>query len=101
MQKVKFIKNGHSIKLAHVKGDVIEVSDQKALSLVEMGYAEAYTPEAPKADLPENMPARAILISEGILTRDEVQAMVNDGSITDIKGIGKGLAKSIQDYFSE
>ncbi len=94
--KVKFIKQGGIVGMAHWLGDVVEMPEIMAIELQERGIVEKFNPaNEPATDLPENLPARDLILEAGITTIEEVLMEIEAGTLTAIKGIGKVTATQI------
>lgn len=92
---VKFIRPVKGY--AYFSGSVASVPDDKAMELIKMGavYQVDKNPAA-KSDLPEDFPAREILIREGLTTKKQVAAALS--ALADIKGIGNKTADLIKNH---
>lgn len=99
MQKVKFIRSHH--EFAYSAGDIGLVENEKAAQLLNSGYI-IILPEDEEDEinpLPEDFPARDILFTEGY---EDVEKIKSTGeSLIDIKGIGKGTLKQIEQWFTD
>lgn len=95
---IKFMKPAPGY--AYSDGDKADLKpEEEAMRLVEEGYVIPLSPEEPDSDIPEDFPARALLISEGIYTLKQVREALP--SIEDIKGIGKGTLEKIVERLAE
>lgn len=92
--KVKFIKNGMAIGLGYFTNDIVAIDEKRANDAIELGIAQKYKPED-IIDLPSDLPGREKLIAANIITTDQLKEIPD---LTEIKGIGKALAKKIVDH---
>ena len=86
---------------AYAKGMTGEVEDEKAERLISAGCATPVIGNTDGSDLPDDFPARALLIREGLNTKKKVAAAMY--VLNEIKGIGMKTAEDIitrikQDY---
>lgn len=90
--KIKFIKSAAGF--AYGAGMQADLPDEMAQPLVEQGFAFPVKElKEPESDLPEDFPAREILIKEGLVNMADVKAAQE--TLTDIKGIGEKTAAEI------
>jgi len=100
--KVKFIKPGNEVQMAHCIGDKVEMPELLALELSERGIIEPFNPtKEPQLDLPENLPARDLILAAGITTVEEVLLEIKGKTLTEIKGIGKRTAEQIEEFLTK
>jgi hypothetical protein len=93
------------------KGSVFEVTENDAVQLERLGYAErtgkdtseptTATPDAGdlRGQLPEDFPGKAALAEAGINTYGQLRKYTGD--LTEISGIGPATAEKIKDAISE
>lgn len=103
--KSAMVGNGFSYK----KGDIVELSDDRASSYIKHGAATEHNPgpdekvlktstEDQSAVLPENCPGYDMLIEAGLDTPEKVLAYED---LTMINGIGDTTAEKIREFLSE
>ena len=104
MKKIKavFIKNGPGVGYGYFVGDTTELDPKAFNDLEELGIVRAFDPkiDAPKPqnDIPTNIPGYKKLIGAGYTSLADIKATTD---LTEIKGIGKMLAKQITKYLQE
>ena len=92
--KVKFLKNGMGIGLGYFAGDIAVIDDKRAMDAIELNFVEKYKTEN-TIDLTSNIPGYKQLIDANITNLDQLKQIPD---LTEIKGIGKALAKKIVDH---
>ncbi len=109
MKTIKILKSSAGILASYTAGEIIQLKDKEAHSLVKAKIAEYYNPlpsekvnvqqnETENKDenkLPEDCPARDLLIKAGLTTVDDV---LNHEDLTLVKGIGDATAKEILEF---
>ena len=92
--KIKFLRPVAGF--AYFENDVTDsLPEEKAAKLVSQGYAIMIPEtEGNKNTLPEDLPAREILFTEGLETLDDVSNAMP--TITGFNGIGKKTATAIE-----
>nr|DAF91037.1 MAG TPA: Hef nuclease [Siphoviridae sp. ct7aK2] len=76
------------------------MDEEKAKPLIDEGFVkQAEQPGEDSSDLPVDLPSRAALIKEGLLTVEQVLA--SKEVLTDIKGIGEKTAVEIIEILSK
>ena len=93
---VKFIKSRQG--LAYFAGDIVKMDQEKANKLIDEGFVKQVD-QPDNSDLPVDLPGRAALIKEGLITKDQVLA--SKEVLTDIKGIGEKTAAEIIEILSK
>lgn len=95
--KIKFLRPVAGF--AYFEGDVAELNDEKASSLVNKGWAIIVPDTEGEANqLPDDLPARDVLFDNGLETIDDVHNALE--TLTDLKGVGKKSAQKIKEYFN-
>lgn len=79
--------------MAYFEGDKADVPDELANQLIKEGYAVSTTAISPTSDLPALITGRNALIKAGLYTKKQV--LEAKESLSDIPGIGKGMAEEI------
>lgn len=93
---VQFLKPRQG--LAYFAGDIARMDEKEANDLIDGGYVkQSAQPEI--SDLPIELPGRAALIKDGLLTKEQVLA--SKEVLTDIKGIGDKTAAEIIEMLKE
>lgn len=93
---VQFLKSRQG--LAYFVGDIVKMEDDKANKLIDEGFVkQAQQPD--QSDLPVDLPGRAALIKEGLITKEQVLA--SKEVLTDIKGIGEKTAAEIVEILNK
>ncbi len=81
---------------AYSEGMVADLPDDRALRLISCGYAvpciEADSPTI-ASDLPEDFPARALLLREGLYTKEKVLSAIP--VLHELRGIGVKTVEEI------
>lgn len=98
--KVKYLKS-HP-KDAYFPGDIAEISSEKAAERVAKGFVMLLPDDEKKGKenpLPEDFPSRDILFKEKFETVEQVKEAGE--ALLDIKGIGKGTLKQIEEWFEK
>lgn len=108
MKTVKILKSAAGILASYTAGEIIQLKDKEANSLVKAKIAEYYNPlpsekvniqqdneKEAENKLPEDCPARELLIKAGLTTVDDV---LNHEDLTLVKGIGDATAKEILEF---
>lgn len=87
--------------MAYFAGSKADLPADKADELEKAGYVEKILDVSGvvESDLPDDLPARGILINAGFNTINKVLAASE--SLLDIKGIGKATANHIINMLSE
>ena len=100
-KKVKFLKSPTgAFRLGYGIGEIAEIEEKQAETLIEGGFATDKLEEAEENDLPEDLPFRAVLIKADVTSYDEVKKYASDGKLVDLKGIGEPSAKAINEYLA-
>lgn len=95
---IKFMKPAPGY--AYSEGNTADLfPDEEATRLVEEGYAISFAEAEPISDLPDDFPARALLVAEGIHTLEQVQSSLP--SLADVKGIGESTLEKIVERLKE
>lgn len=93
---VQFLKSRQG--LAYFAGDIVKMDDDKADKLIDEGFVkQVHQPD--ESDLSIDLPGRAALIKEGLITKEQVLA--SKEVLTDIKGIGEKTAAEIIEILSK
>ena len=79
--------------LSYFKGDKVNLADDVAKGLMEDGFVVPVDAKPAESDLPIDLPGRASLIKEGLLTKSQV--LKAEKTLTDIPGIGSVTALQI------
>lgn len=90
MMWVQFLKSRQG--LAYFAGDIVKMDEETVQELIDEGYVKEVEPPE-NSDLPVDLPGRAALVKEGLLTKEQVIA--SKEVLTDIKGIGEKTAVEI------
>lgn len=93
---VEFIKSRQG--LAYFAGDIVKMDEETAKKLIDEGYVKQ-SEQPDSSDLPADLPGRAALIKEGLLTKEQVLA--SKEVLTDIKGIGEKTSVEIIEILSK
>lgn len=100
--KITFIKSPTgSFNLAYFEGDSVEMPANQAKELMNAGVAKPFDineDDPIGVDLPMDIPARDLLIKQGIKTMDELLIYPD---LTKIAGIGKQINKQIMNYLKK
>lgn len=96
MMWVEFIKSRQG--LAYFAGDIVKMDEETAKKLIDEGYVKQ-SEQPDSSDLPADLPGRAALIKEGLLTKEQVLA--SKEVLTDIKGIGEKTSVEIIEILSK
>jgi len=94
--KIEFVKNTGGIGYAYMEGQQFDFPEAFAIEMVELGYARIINQA--KTELPEDLPARKILIENGITTIAELKRITDPATLTELKGIGPKVAQQIIDF---
>lgn len=95
---VEFLKSRQG--LAYFAGDIVKMDEENAKQLIDEGFVkQTKQPGEDNSDLPVDLPGRAALIKEGLLTKEQVIA--SKEVLTDIKGIGDKTAIEIIEILSK
>lgn len=94
---VEFLKSRQG--LAYFAGDIVKMDEEKAKQLIDEGFVKQTKQPGEDSDLPVDLPGRAALIKEGLLTKEQVIA--SKEVLTDIKGIGDKTAIEIIEILSK
>ena len=97
---VKFIKTAAGIGFGYFEGDTAELDEKLAVELIEMGYVDKVIVK-PTIELPEDLPARDTLLKAGFTDIDDLFAEIENGTLTEVKGIGKKTAEEIENYLNK
>lgn len=97
--KIKFTKITAPIGYAYGADAVLECNAALGKEFIELGYAIEL--ESDKSTLPEDLPAKDVLIGAGIDSLDALKEIATPEGLIAIKGIGKKLADSIINYLAE
>ena len=96
--KIQFIKSAAGF--AYSAGMQADLPEEVVKPLIEQGFAFPIEQlKEPESDLPEDFPAREILIKEGLVTMADVMAAKE--TLTDIKGIGEKTKAEIVERLTE
>lgn len=93
---VEFIKSRQG--LAYFAGDIVKMDEETAKKLIDEGFVKQ-SEQPDSSDLPADLPGRAALIKEGLLTKEQVLA--SKEVLTDIKGIGEKTSVEIIEILSK
>lgn len=93
---VEFIKFRQG--LAYFAGDIVKMDEETAKKLIDEGFVKQ-SEQPDSSDLPTDLPGRAALIKEGLLTKEQVLA--SKEVLTDIKGIGEKTSVEIIEILSK
>ncbi|RDU48098.1 hypothetical protein DWU89_16145 [Parabacteroides acidifaciens] len=93
---VEFIKSRQG--LAYFAGDIVRMDEETAKKLIDEGFVKQ-SEQPDSSDLPADLPGRAALIKEGLLTKEQVLA--SKEVLTDIKGIGEKTSVEIIEILSK
>ena len=78
---------------AYAEGMTARLDEAKAALLIDTGYAVPLPDEPKASDLPDDFPARELLIREGLYTREKVRAAIP--VLHEIRGIGSRTVEAI------
>ena len=97
--KIQFTKSPIGpLHLAYFIGDVVDLQQNQAESLIELGFATAYHQVISHVtDLPADMPHREKLLKAGVTTMEELKEY---DDLTEIDGIGVKAAQAIDKYIN-
>jgi len=89
--------SGSPFRLGYFVGDVVELEEKQAQTLIDAKFAKEHRPSIKKVstDLPGDIPGRYNLLKAGVKTMEELTAYQD---LTDISGIGNKLAEKIKDF---
>lgn len=97
--KIKFTKIAVPIGYAYGADTELECNSATGKEFIELGYAIEL--ESNSSNLPEDLPARDVLIDAGIESMEALKEIATPEGLIAIKGIGKKLAESIINYLAE
>lgn len=93
------------------KGKYSWVQNSTADQYIEDGYAEEYDPgkrkaeepkkEEPKPDLPDDIPARQILIDGGVIKIAKLKELAEAGDLQTIDQVGESTENKILEYLGD
>ena len=81
-------------------GDPLNVSSEEADRLISIGAAvsaEDQPTAGADSDLPEDVPAREVLVAAGV-SEEQLWELFDADDLTSIEGVGKGRAAEIAEY---
>ena len=84
--------------MAYFAGDIVKMDEETAKKLIDEGFVKQ-SEQPDSSDLPADLPGRAALIKEGLLTKEQVLA--SKEVLTDIKGIGEKTSVEIIEILSK
>lgn len=85
---------------AYSEGNTADLlPEEEAVRLVEEEYAIPFAGAEPVSDLPDDFPARALLVAEGMCTLEQVKRSLP--SLSDVKGIGESTLEKIVERLKE
>lgn len=85
---------------SYSEGDRADLYPEEDITrLIEEGYAIPLDESEVVSDLPDDFPARSLLIGEGILTLKQVADALP--SLCDVKGIGENTLKKIVERLND
>lgn len=93
MKKLKYIKLPP--KSGYFVGRVYDVPEPLASKHIKAGYAEEQS-----EPLPQAVPHREKLLSAGVKTAAELNAIAEAGTLTGLSGIGKKTAEEIEAWLT-
>lgn len=98
MMWVQFLKSRQGF--GYFAGDIVKLDGKLANKFIDEGFVkQVEQPGEDNSDLPVDLPARAALIKEGLLTKEQV--LSSKEVLTDIKGIGEKTAVEIIEILSK
>jgi len=97
--KIKFIKNTGGIGYGYMEGTELDCTEAFGEEMIEIGMAVKVHRDP--TSLPAELPARQILIDNGIETIEELKQITDPEVLMELKGIGKKVAQQIIDFVNK